>query len=58
MIVMSMIGLAGGEGGGLCYSVYNIVHKYISYITKKMHILLTKIGKHRHFPLVLPSTYL
>ena len=35
---MSMIGLEGG-GGVLWYSVYNVVHKYISYITKKMHIL-------------------
>ena len=48
---MSKIGLGGGRV--LWYSVYNVVHKYISYITKKMHILLTKIGKHRHFPYFL-----
>ena len=48
---MPMIGL-----GVFWYSVYNVVHKYISYITKKMHILLTKIGKHRHFPVFFFST--
>ena len=52
--MMSMIGL-----GVIWYSVYNVVHKHISYITKKMHWLkLVSIDIFLFFSLVLPSTYL